>query len=221
VPNVDERVGVTMVNTITNFDIRTQKSHDQEVGVRLRFGSVNIQSSVYDMELTDELHFSPITFSNVNLDPTRRQGVETIATWQATEALRLKGNVTYTRARYREGPFEGKSVPVVSPWTASANAAWNIWQRYLMLDGTVRYVGERFLDGDEANRGDVMIPSYTVWDARLSGEINQFFWSVAVQNIFDKKYFDYGIDQSGFGFFYYPLYPLAGRMFTVKAGVTW
>lgn len=221
VPNVDERVGVSPVNTVTNFDIRTQKSHDQEVGVRFRFGNVNIQSSVYDMRLTDELHFSPITFANVNLDPTRRQGVETVATWQVSDALRLRGNLTYTRARYREGPFEGKAVPVVSPWTGSANAAWNIWQRYLMLDTTVRYVGERFLDQDEANRGDVKIPSYTVWDARLSGEIDRFFWSVAVQNIFDKKYFDYGIDQSGGGFYYFPIYPLAGRMFVVKAGVTW
>ena len=27
------------------------------------------------MELTDELFFSPATFTNINLDPTRRYGV--------------------------------------------------------------------------------------------------------------------------------------------------
>ena len=59
VPNVDERVGASPVLTITDFDLRTQKSHDYEGGVRLRFGPFDVQSSVYDMHLTDELHFNP------------------------------------------------------------------------------------------------------------------------------------------------------------------
>ena len=92
VPNIDERVGMSPVLTVTNFNLRTQKSHDFEGGVRLHWDRVDVQSSVYDMYLTDELHFSPITFANVNLDPTRRYGMEHTATVRITDDVRLKGS---------------------------------------------------------------------------------------------------------------------------------
>ncbi|HVX99095.1 MAG TPA: TonB-dependent receptor [Pseudorhodoplanes sp.] len=221
VPNVDDRVGMSPVNSVTNFSLRTQKSHDLEAGVRFNVGSVTLQSSYYDMRLTDEISFSPITFANVNLDPTRRRGVETLATWQAADNLRFKGNITYTDATFRDGPFAGHSVPVVSRWTANATASWNIFERYLMLDAAARFRSERYVDQDNSNTNPVKIPSYTLWDLRLSGEVDHFFWSVAVENIFDKHYFDYAIDQGAPGFVFVPVYTLPGRTFIVKAGVTW
>jgi iron complex outermembrane receptor protein len=74
VPNIDERVGMAPVLTVTNFNLRTQRSHDLEGGVRFRQGPFDFQGSMYDMQLADELHFNPVTGSNVNLDPTRRYG---------------------------------------------------------------------------------------------------------------------------------------------------
>ena len=70
------------------------------------------------MQLTDELQFDPVNFINTNLDPTRRRGVETIASWQMMNNLRLYGNPTYTDAIFREGPHAGNEVPLVSRWTA-------------------------------------------------------------------------------------------------------
>ena len=61
----------------TNFNLRTQRSHDYEGGFRIHAGPFDMQTSAYRMVLTDELHFSPITFANINLDPTLRRGVET------------------------------------------------------------------------------------------------------------------------------------------------
>ena len=46
-----------------------------------------MQSSIYRMYLVDELHFSPITFANINLDPTLRYGVENTASYRISEAL--------------------------------------------------------------------------------------------------------------------------------------
>ena len=45
-------------------------------------GPLTLQTSVYVMDLENELHFSPATFTNSNFDPTRRFGVENILTWQ-------------------------------------------------------------------------------------------------------------------------------------------
>ena len=222
VPNIDERIGSSPIRAVTDFSLRTQKSHDWEGGVRLHFGDVEVQSSYYDMHLTDEIHFSPITFINTNLDPTRRQGVETIASWQATRDVRLRSNLTYVDAEFQEGPFAGNKVPEVSPWTANAGVSWNIFGPYLWLDADLRFFSQRYLDGDEINANAVyFVPTTTLVDLKVGGQLDHFFWSAALQNIFDRQYYDYGLDgSSSFGPFF-SFYPQPGRTYLVKAGATW
>jgi iron complex outermembrane receptor protein len=226
VPNVDERIGtgaIVFPLPVPTFRLKTQTSDDMEVGIKFKYGTFLLQSSVYRMNLENELHLSPITFANINLDPTRRSGVETLMSWGITDWLRVKGNVTYTEALYREGPFAGRSVPVVSRWTANTSVSMDLWQRYLTLDAVMRYASDRYLDNDEFNRGRMMIPSHAVFDLRIGGEIEKFFWSFAVQNLFDRKYFDYGLDASftfaGTTFDIFNLYPLPGRTYMAKAGI--
>jgi iron complex outermembrane receptor protein len=232
VPNVDDRVGtVTALSGIpTTFDLRTQKSHDLEGGVRLRFGGLNVQWSMYDMRLTDEIHFRfgpPPTFdvTNTNLDPTRRYGHETIVSYAVSDSLRLKGGLAFTRAKFVDGIFEGNDVPLVSKWTGSAGFSWDIWQRYLTLDTVVRYIGQRRMDNDQTNL-QPLIPAHTIVDLRIGGEIEKFFWSFAVQNLFDVEYFDYAVASPfPFGFAStlgtYNAYPQPGRSYMLRAGVTW
>ncbi len=218
-PNVDERVGMSPFGTPTTFDLKTQTSHDIEAGVRFNFGSVTVQSSVYEMKLENELMFDPVNFVNYNLDPTRRRGVETIASWQMTEDVRWKGSLTYTDATFRGGVNAGKEVPLVSPWTASAGVSWNIFKKHLIFDGVVRYVGERRMDNDQRNF-QPLIPAHTLVDVRLGGELDQFFWAVSVENLFDEMYFDYSVaSASTFG--RYNAYPQPGRTFLVRAGMKW
>ena len=75
-PNVDERIGVNAFPV--DFDLKTQTSRDIEGGLRGRFGRFAWQTSVYDMELNNEILFIPFPpiGANINLDPTRRYGVE-------------------------------------------------------------------------------------------------------------------------------------------------
>ncbi len=227
VPNVDERVGMAAVGA-TNFQLRTQKSHDIEGGVRMHFGALEAQWSIYDMRLTDEIHFrfAPGEFgNNVNLDPTRRYGHETIVAYRVNEAFRLKGGLAYTRAVFREGQFAGNNVPLVSKWTANGGFTWDIWQKYLTLDTVVRYASDRYMDNDQRNV-QPLIPSATTVDVKIGGQYEQFFWSFAVLNLFDKLYFDYAIaspypDQPGSTLGTYNAYPLPGRTFMLKAGMTW
>ncbi len=222
VPNVDERIGMAPFGSPTAFDLRTQKSRDAEAGARLRAGAFNAQWSVYDMRLTDEIFFSPATFTNTNLDPTRRYGSELLASYQFTETVRLKGGAAYTRAVFSEGPFAGKDVPLVSRWTGSVGVAWNIIGKQLVFDGLVRYVGARRMDNDPLNV-QPLIPAFALVDVRFGGEIDRFFWSAAIQNLFDKPYFDYAI-ASPFPFFgtlgRYNAYPQPGRTYWLRAGVT-
>lgn len=220
-PTVDERIGMAPsgFGIPTNFDLKTQTSHDIEGGARLRYGAFSVQTSVYDMRLKDELFFSPATFTNVNLDPTHRYGVESIAAWRVSETLRLKGGLAYTRSVFREGPFAGNDVPLVSRWTGSAGVVWDIYKKYLVFDAAARTFGPRRMDNDSANV-QPLIAGKTLVDARIGGEYETFFWSFAVQNVFNVHYFEYAV-ASTFTLGTYNAYPLPGRTFLAKAGVTW
>jgi len=218
-PNVDERIGLALFGTPTTFDLRTQTSRDYEGGVRARWGAFSGQASIYDMRLENEIHFDPINFVNFNLDPTRRYGYESAATYQVNAALRLKAGLAYTRSVFRAGAFAGNDVPLVSRWTENAGVSWDIWGRRLVFDGVVRYIGARRMDNDQANF-QPLIPPTTLVDLKIGGEIDRFYWSVAVFNVFDVHYFDYAV-ASSFTFGTYNAYPLPGRTFLARGAVTY
>jgi iron complex outermembrane receptor protein len=219
VPNADERIGL---GTVTNFDLRTQTSSEIEGGARLHLGRFKAQSSIYDMELKDEIFFSPATFTNVNLDPTRHWGVETTASLQLSDTVSLHGNVTYTRATFREGAFAGNDIPLISRWTANAGLTWDIWRKFVVYDLMLHYAGERRLDNDSANT-QPLIPAHTVVDMRIGGQlpvggpVMNAFWSFTVQNVFNEMYYDYGVASTAtIGRF--NAYPQPGRTFMFRAG---
>ena len=224
-PNVDERL-VTgpgfdfgcFCAIPQNFQLKTQTSHDLEGGVRVNAGPLALQASVYDMHLKNEIHFDPVNFFNYNLDPTHRYGVETQASFVVNSDFRLKGSAAITRAVFEDGPFTGNDVPLVSRYTGSFGFAWNVWQRYLVLDAMLRAWSSRRFDNDQRNF-QPQIPADATIDVKLSGEADKMFWSLAINNLLDAKYYDYGI-ASATTFGRFNAYPLPGRTFVVKAGVT-
>ncbi len=223
-PNVDERVSSgpsfdAFFNPIPgNFALKTQTSHDIEAGFRIKSGGFQLQSSIYNMELDNEIHFIPALFYNVNLDPTRRYGSETSASLRLSDSVTLRGGAAYTRAVFREGAFAGMDVPLVSRYTATGGVTWNIWQKYLVADATVRAWSERFMDNDQANT-QRRIPANATVDFKLSGEYGHFFWSISVNNLLNALYYDYAI-ASSFTAGRFSAYPLPGRTYMVKAGAT-
>lgn len=216
--NVDERVGSAAWGVPVNFDLKPQTSRDVEAGLRVKWGPFSLQSSAYYMKLRDELHYSTATNTNVNLDPTRRYGFENGAEYKLFEQLRLKGGLSYTRAQFDAGTWKGNDVPLVSRWTAMGGVSWDAWGKLAVLDVDLRYVGERRFDNDQANF-QPMIPSQTLVDLRLGGEAGWARYSLSVQNLFDKDYFDYGIASSA-TYGTYNAYPMPGRTFMGRLGVT-
>jgi iron complex outermembrane recepter protein len=224
-PDVDERVasgpafdfstGLALPQT---FRLKTQTSHDVEGGFRIKTNQFQVQTSIYNMDLENEIHFNPVLFFNTNLDPTRRYGAETTASLRVSDTVSLRGGLAYTRAVFREGPFAGDDVPLVSRYTGNAGVTWNIWQNYLVFDATLRAWSERIMDNDQANK-QTRIPGDATIDLKLSGAYDHFFWSVSVNNLLNALYYDYAI-ASTFTPGRFSAYPLPGRTFLVKAGAT-
>jgi iron complex outermembrane recepter protein len=222
-PNVDERVGASPFFDPTftialprTFDLKTQTSEDIEGGFKIKAGKFEMQSSIYDMNLTNEIHFDPVNFIDFNLDPTRRYGSETAATYRASDTVLLRGGFAYTRAVFREGPFTGNDIPLVSRYTASGGVTWNAWQKYLVVDATVRYWGSRRMDNDQPNM-QPLIPANATVDFKLSGQYDRYFWSLSVNNLFNVLYYDYAI-ASAFTPGAFSAYPQPGRTYMLKVG---
>jgi iron complex outermembrane receptor protein len=137
--------------------------------------------------------------------------------------LLFKVGVAYTRAIFVEGPFTGNDVPLVARWTESVGVSWDIYHKYLVFDGAVRFVGARRMDNDSANL-QVLIPPNALVDLRIGGTVEKFFWAFSVQNLLDVHYFEYAVSAIDFisglpNVGRYSAYPLPGRTFMVKAGL--
>src|SRR4029078_9617860 len=92
----DDRVGAGNPFDVVvppNLNLKTQTSYDVENGLRVSLGKFNFQTTGYIMELTNEIHFIPAPFANVNLDPTQRIGWENSATYQLSDDVRLRAGV--------------------------------------------------------------------------------------------------------------------------------
>ncbi len=213
-PTVDERVLSSA--TYDSFDLSTQVSWDAELGARRRIGNATVRGSAFVMQLKNEIVFNSTTFLNENIDPTQRAGLEAGADIPLAERWNLGLAATWLQAKFREGQFAGKAVPLVAPWTGSANVRWE-FTRDWFFSGTMTAVGPRRMENDEDNEGP-KIPAHALFDARFATQQGAWTFAAQVNNLLDRDYFTYAV-QSTSNTQIYNAYPLPGRSWRVEAGV--
>jgi iron complex outermembrane receptor protein len=214
-PNVNDNYSLF---TATVSLLEPQTSDDYEIGVDAQAGPGRYRFSLYQSDVDNEIYFIPATFTNVNLPATRRSGFEADGRWQLARGVDLYANYTYADARFRAGSFggvsvEGNRVPLVPRHAANLGAGWAFMPR-TRLDASVRYVGEQVFDQDETNAFGRRIPAYTVVDLKLAHETGGWRFAATVKNLFNEKYFSYGIFT---GFPTYAALPVAERSLFVSA----
>ncbi len=193
VPNVNDLYSLF---TATVTPIEPQTARDREIGAEVRAGAGHYRVALYRIELSNEIFFDPLTFTNRNLPPTRRAGVEADARWQFGDVQAFV-NYTWTNSEFRSGTFGGISiagneVPLVPRHAANAGLTWRFMPR-TQAHVVVQYVGERPFDADETNTFGRRMPSYSVVDVKLTHEERDWRFDAGVRNLFDEKYFSYGV----------------------------
>lgn len=214
VDEVFELDPATFQRTFSPLDPQIGKGAD--LGIKYRQGRLFGQANTYYMRFDDEIHFNPITFTNVNLDPTRRYGIELSGGMTLLKQLDIQANYTWMRSKFRDGPFDGNDVPLVPRHTASLMTTW---RQSPATDITValNYVANRYFDNDQTNNFDEKIPSYKTVDVMASHVYQDYRFTAKVNNLLDDKHFDYGVS-STFTPGVYNAYPLPERtlLFTVS-----
>ncbi len=103
------------------------------------------------------------------------------------------------KARLRQGPFSANDIPFVPKHKASAGADVHLGKGFL-FNTRFNYVDTRFLISDFENNVDKLDMYYTV-DARLSYAYKRVKAFVGINNLFDRKYSEFGSFVGGTQFF--------------------
>ncbi len=184
----------------TNFTspalLEPQTSRDREAGINYRTGGTSTRLAVYRIDLENEIAFNPLVFDNINLSPTRREGVELEARTRVTPTLDLFLTHAHVLARFRNGIYggtdlAGKTVPLVPRNALNVGVSWLTGSK-TRLSATLRHVGEQRLVNDETNTQAQLIPAYTVVDLRLAQQMGGWMLEAGVRNLFNREYYTQG-----------------------------
>ncbi len=186
-----------------NPAIKPQTGDHYETGVRYAFrdwleGGV----TVFLIDTKDEIFFNPQTFTNENFPKTRRIGVEVGAKAKPLSWLSLRANYGYTEPLLKAEPFKGSDIPGVPRHKGSIGAEVAP-PGGLLFSTAVNYIGSRYFISDFANRVRKQGGYYTV-DARLSYSWKGLTGFFGVNNLFDRKYSEFGVVNAFGTPFFYP-----------------
>lgn len=195
-------------NTYTSpgvVGLDTQKGVSYEAGAEWARGGDSAKVVLYRLDLDNEIAFDSTapdpyggaTGANVNLDPTRRDGLIAELYYRATPHVVLSGQYSYVDANFDSGSFAGKRVPFVAKHALRLSAGYRpnrMWDLFAEL----HYTGKRFQDSDYANTLDAL-PAITVVNLNASYRVKHWTFSARINNATDKKYSDYATSS-----YYYP-----------------
>jgi iron complex outermembrane receptor protein len=127
-------------------------------------------------------------------------------------------NYTYAVSEFRAGafgslPLAGKRVPLVPRHAANVGAGWS-FAPHTRADVVVRYVGTQVYDSDETNTFGRLMPAYKVVDVKLAHRQRSWLYTAGVRNLFNEKYYTYGVRTD---FPTFSAYPAAERSLFVAA----
>jgi iron complex outermembrane receptor protein len=216
--NTDELFGYDPFtgNPVFAGDLKPQHGTISEIGASFVQDALRGKASLYQLKLTDEIGFDSAVFANVNLSPTRRNGLEAELDWHLATNLKARFSYTYVDATFREGVNAGNEIPLVAHNKASTQLTWQ--------GGTIgtysviaNYVGERIYSGDFANILG-KLPAYATMDLQSSWDFKPWTITAKLLNAFDKHYASSGGYSTTYSDHYY--FPADARSLFVSACYT-
>lgn len=194
-------------------DLRPQHGRIGEIGGSASLGPVQARASLYRMHLKDEIGYDGALGANVNFDPTRRQGLEAELDWRIAEPLKAKLAYARTDAEFRDGPYDGKRVPLVPRDKLTLLLTWDAG-RAGSYSALVNHVGARRYSGDFDNvRGQ--LPGYNTLDLQAAWNLKPWTVTARLLNALDRRYAPYAGYSPWIADHYY--YPADGRSFHLSA----
>jgi iron complex outermembrane receptor protein len=206
--------------TTPGVPLRPQTSRDLELGARWEPAGTRLEVRLYRHDLTDEIGFDPAAVgpfgpfgANVNLAPTRRQGLEAEAMRELSKTVAVRVSAALRQSTFRSGPYAGNDVPLSPNQTLALRGDWTPLAGH-RLTGGVQWVGEQTPQFDNACR----IPAYATVDVRYAVEWRNAEFSLGVANLLDQRYYSQAFGCTAAGQVT-SIYPEPGRAATAAVRV--
>ncbi len=141
-----------------------------------------ISTSVYTMDMENEIDFSFETFSNVNIGKSQHRGVEAGLSVERPGWFGVFANYTLQDVTQQSGDNIGKAVKAIPKTALSAGVSSE--QGPFGAAIVMKSVSDIWID--DANT--VALPDYSTLDVRLSLELADWRLSVDIHNALDEEY---------------------------------
>jgi len=186
-----------------------QTSRDFDLGWRQRLAWGDWSVRYYLNNLNNEIGYDPGVYSNVNFDPTRREGVELEAKAKLSKRVDVGLQLATRRAVFLEGVYAGNTVPLVpnSTFTAHITFQQSASQQWIV---STQMVSAQRIGEDFDNTSPHKIPAYSLLNVRYNHALGLWSFSAVVNNLLDKKYYNYRTYADS-------IYPESGRTFLLTA----
>jgi iron complex outermembrane receptor protein len=219
VDEIFDQYGGPLFDSKISF-LEPQTSQDRELGIDFKSESSKVRAALFQMNLDNEIHYNALTFTNMNLSPTSRYGLELEGTHRYSDTLEFAAVYSYTVAKFREGTYggvdvSGNNIPLVPRQRITLSSSWKLSEK-TMLSGNAIHVDKQYFDNDQANTFVKQIPAYTTVDIKLAHREGAWQIAAAVNNLFDRQYFTYGV-ASNFTPGRYNAYPMQQRSLSLNA----
>jgi iron complex outermembrane receptor protein len=172
---------------VTGLD--TQTGTSLEAGAEWGRDGNRFRAVVYRLDLDNEIDYDTAVYANVNLDPTRRDGVTLEGRVRLSGRTALSGQYAWTDASFRRGPYAGNTVPFVARDTLRLALDHNPADGWTLF-GELQAIGDRYAAGDIANAFE-RLDGETVINAGLHYRQSRWRVSARINNLTDRRYADY------------------------------
>lgn len=198
--------------------LRPQIGHNVEGSLAFDQKGTRLTATVYRQKLRDEIQFNPILFTNDNLDPTLRSGINIGASTRVLENITVSGTLTEQRSKFREGANKDNDVPLVPRRMGYLNVHWQATP-LLSLALSDTYTGDQYFDNDQTNNFGQKIPAFHRVDTRVGFKWEKLNAGFTVTNLTDEDdSFSYGVRSTATPG-RYNAYPLPGREYRLDLGL--
>ena len=210
-PNIDE----FSANTL---DLNPQTSLDKEMGWHYSQGQTQTDLRVFQSNLLNEIAYDASADGNyggnINLDPTKRQGIEVSVRQSFTSEFDVGAFATVKKSNFVSGNYVGNSVPLSPNKTYSLRSNWR-FKPAQAISVNLTYTGAQQIGSDYSNANSM--PSYFVTDIHYIYKAPEWELQFSVKNAFNKDYYSYATNAyTDYTTRYTALYPDMKRNFFVN-----
>ena len=218
--NIDDRIGGSGGNSL---DLNTQETKDYEIGTKFISDNFFYNLSAYLIEGENEIAYDTDAFENINMNSTKRFGLELQTKNKISNQINLINNLTFAKAKYTSGDqgtyatdFNNKDVPLVPQYSYDGSVEWEISDSTKFIT-KIKYQDEMRMESDDENF-QPKIPSYVIAGISIYNKFDKFFTNLSINNLFDETYYNYAVSSSS-TLGTYNAYPLPGREIILSIGV--